>query len=343
MKDKSSSNCSKTKERNRDPLFDNIKALLLFLVALGHSLDMYRQGNVSDDIVMKYLYLFHMPFFAFITGYFSKDFARARTSAVRFVLVPYLVFQSIYVLLGTLMIRLGVAKFNADIFKPSILIPTSAFYYLIAVFFWKSMVGIFKLRYPIALSIAAGLLVSTTQETSFHIGYAAVFSLLPFFVLGVRCDHAKVERIRSLPRWAAMAVLVLGIPLAACLPYSIHNIRMTYASTGMSNLTGMGYRILFYAIATAMSIAVLNLMPARRFGFTRIGEASLLVYCISTILSPHAYRLIEMVFGIPKSGLLHWLSLLLFCVAVVYGASLSVFRRLLASFVSMVCKIVSKE
>ena len=343
MKDKSSSNCSKTKERRRDPLFDNLKALLLFLVALGHSLDMYRQGSLSDDIVMKYLYLFHMPFFAFITGYFTKDFARARTSAARSVLVPYLVFQSFYVILGILMIRHGIAKFNADVFKPSVLVPTSAFYYLLAVFFWKSMVGIFNLRYPIALSFAAGLLVSTTQETTFHIGYAAVFSLLPFLVLGVRCDHAKIERIRALPRWVAMVVLVLGIPLAAYLPYSIHSIRTTYTSMGMSNLTGLEYRIIFYAIATAMSIAALNLMPSRRFWFTRIGEASLQVYCISTFLSPHVYLLIEKALGVPTSGPVHWLCLLLFCVAVVYGASLSVFRRLLASFVSMVCKIVSEE
>ena len=56
----------------RDHLFDNIKALMLFLVPLGHTLDVFiADGNV-EEILMKYIYLFHMPIFAFVTGYFTK-------------------------------------------------------------------------------------------------------------------------------------------------------------------------------------------------------------------------------------------------------------------------------
>ena len=41
----------------RDHLFDNIKALMLFLVPLGHTLDVFiADGNV-EEILMKYIYL----------------------------------------------------------------------------------------------------------------------------------------------------------------------------------------------------------------------------------------------------------------------------------------------
>ena len=121
----------------RDHLFDNIKALMLFLVPLGHTLDVFiADGNV-EEILMKYIYLFHMPIFAFVTGYFTKNLDKARENAVKKCLIPYLVFQGLYILMAVAMLRLGLAQFNAGTFNASILLPSSAFYYLLAVFFWK--------------------------------------------------------------------------------------------------------------------------------------------------------------------------------------------------------------
>ena len=84
----------------RDHLFDNIKALMLFLVPLGHTLDVFiADGNV-EEILMKYIYLFHMPIFAFVTGYFTKNLDKARENAVKKCLIPYLVFQGLYILMA---------------------------------------------------------------------------------------------------------------------------------------------------------------------------------------------------------------------------------------------------
>lgn len=108
----------------RDHLFDNIKALMLFLVPLGHTLDVFiADGNV-EEILMKYIYLFHMPIFAFVTGYFTKNLDKARENAVKKCLIPYLVFQGLYILMAVAMLRLGLAQFNgAPLTPPSCSLP----------------------------------------------------------------------------------------------------------------------------------------------------------------------------------------------------------------------------
>ena len=122
----------------RDYLFDNLKALMLFLVVIGHILDPYieRQDSLYRYL-MQYIYLFHMPMFAFITGYFTKNTEKARNSAVRNVLVPYIFWQLLYIITALLFIRLGLASYNTDVFKPSLLLPSSPLYYLLCVFVWK--------------------------------------------------------------------------------------------------------------------------------------------------------------------------------------------------------------
>lgn len=156
----------------RDYLMDNVKAVMLFLVALGHILDVYKNKGFFEMGLMKYIYLFHMPMFAFVTGYFSKNLDKAREKAFRSSLLPYIFFQGIYVLIAQIMIQLGVVSFKSDVFNASVLVPSSAFYYLLAVFFWKLFAkDFFKLKYPIGISIVLGVLISTTKSSEFHVGY----------------------------------------------------------------------------------------------------------------------------------------------------------------------------
>ena len=59
-------------EKERDYYFDNLKAVLIFLVVLGHFL-----LPIYDDaflvVLKRLIYVFHMPLFVFVSGYFSKN------------------------------------------------------------------------------------------------------------------------------------------------------------------------------------------------------------------------------------------------------------------------------
>lgn len=56
--------------------WDNLKALLIFLVVVGHLID---RANQKSDLLMKinyWIYMFHMPAFIFVSGLFSKNTIR---------------------------------------------------------------------------------------------------------------------------------------------------------------------------------------------------------------------------------------------------------------------------
>ena len=338
-KEKAAAAPGETKER--DYLFDNVKAVMLFLVAFGHVINVYMRDGALEFTLIKYVYLFHMPVFSFITGYFSKDADRAREKAMTGALFPYILFQGIYILMAQAMIMLGLTSFNTDIFNGSLLLPSSAFYYLLAVFFWKLLQkDLFRFRYPLVLSLVLGLLVSLTKQKDFHTGYGAVFSLLIFFTAGVMCNAEMIRKLRELPRWIGVLILLAGIPVAFFTPYGIHSIRLTYEAEGFSNVQGILWRILFYAVAFLMGAAIIQLMPARRTWISGIGKASLIVYAGSTFLSPHAYLLIASVLGLRSNRALNLAGMIVFCAVLVSVCSIPVFSQLYDLIMDAVRKIL---
>lgn len=309
-------------------LFDNVKAAMLVLVAFGHVLEAYMRNGVAEYTLMKYIYLFHMPVFAFVTGFFSKDGEKARATAMTRALFPYLFFQGIYVLAARAMVAAGLAGFNADVFRPSLLLPTSAFYYLLAVFFWKLFLAdLRRFRFPLALSVFLGCAVSLTDCRPFHYGLGAVFGYLPFFVLGAQTGEETVRAVRRVPRWIWVAVMLAGVPVARFTPYAIHSVRMTYAACGFGPLEGIAYRLLFYAVAVPMGAAVLGLAPAGKTRASGIGGAAILVYAGSTFLSPHAYLLLAGPLHLASSRILNLAGMAVFSLAVAAVCSRPAFLR----------------
>lgn len=57
--------------KERDYFFDNLKAVLIFLVVLGHFL-LPIHGESVLVVVKRLIYVFHMPLFVFVSGYFAK-------------------------------------------------------------------------------------------------------------------------------------------------------------------------------------------------------------------------------------------------------------------------------
>lgn len=57
----------------RYPYFSNLKFILIFLVILGHLIEKYIYVNHDLYTIYTVIYMVHMPLFAFISGYFSKN------------------------------------------------------------------------------------------------------------------------------------------------------------------------------------------------------------------------------------------------------------------------------
>ena len=76
----------------RDLRWDNVRAVLILLVVFGHMLELC-QGDLPK-LVYQAIYIFHMPVFIFVTGYFAKFKPRA----ILILAASYVVFQTLYVL-----------------------------------------------------------------------------------------------------------------------------------------------------------------------------------------------------------------------------------------------------
>lgn len=330
--------------KNRDYLFDNIKALMLILVAVGHTLDPFIETQESlFRYLMQYMYLFHMPMFAFVSGYFSKNSDKAREGAVKKVLIPYVVIQGVYIGVALALMALGLANYNADVFRPSLLLPTSPLYYLLCLFLWKVFQkDIFKLRFPIAFSIIAGILISTIHNDELHIGIGATFSLMLFFLLGVKCTKEHVEKIRRMPKTIGVIILLLGIIPATLLPYNFRNVRFTYSYVGLGNGLGMIYRLLFYVISVIMLIAIINLMPKKKNLFTIIGENSIIVYAVSSFAAPFGYLLINQFVHLSENMWINLAGIVIYCVLVARLGAMQWIKTIYDAIMGLIYKVLYK-
>ncbi len=290
---------------------------------------------------MKYIYLFHMPMFAFVTGFFSKDVEKNKNNAVRKVLIPYVVLQCTYVIIATIMIKLHLATFNSNAFNYSIILPSSAFYYLLATFIWKVFSkDLLELNHPLMVAVLLGLTISFTKGTDFHIGYGAVFSLLPFFTMGILSSEEQINKLRRMKKIIGIVILLLGIIPAHFFPYAIHSIRFTYENQGFSNIEGLLWRLVYYIIATLMMGAIIIVTSDKNSIISKIGKHSIVVYAFSTFLSPSLYVLFDKIVHISRCPILNFFSMIIFCVFIILVASINWINEIFSAVIGFIAKIL---
>ena len=73
--------------------YDNIKFILIFLVVLGHLLEV-SSPFPGKDVLYKLIYSCHMPVFIFISGFFAKFHS---SKIVFHQIYPYVLFQGLYI------------------------------------------------------------------------------------------------------------------------------------------------------------------------------------------------------------------------------------------------------
>ena len=82
-------------ESRRNPYFDNMKAILIFLVVLGHCISSFNNpGGSGYNWLYRVIFSFHMPAFLFVSGYFASP--KPKKTIAR-MLPLYLIFQIVHI------------------------------------------------------------------------------------------------------------------------------------------------------------------------------------------------------------------------------------------------------
>ena len=85
---------------NRLSDIDFIKGIMILLMVMFH---ITYQGSLKEEMtnITKFVYAFHMPVFLFYSGFFvstSKPFAQRMNTLFRTIIIPYILFETIYIL-----------------------------------------------------------------------------------------------------------------------------------------------------------------------------------------------------------------------------------------------------
>ncbi|POM26948.1 Acyltransferase family protein [Actinomadura rubteroloni] len=267
------------RRKERDPFFDNAKFLAILLVVMGHSL-----ANLLDVPVAKalyiFIYMFHMPLFIVITGYFSRNWTFAGGKARKLITnvgVPYVVFETAYSLYDWL-----VGRHNLEI---SLLDPYFLTWFLCALFFWRLSTPVWQqIRWPLAVALVFSLL-SYMSHLGSTFDIHRVIGLLPFYVLGLMLKPDHFELLKRPQARIIGAVTMLGGLAAAWVAKDHMNHSWVYWKNpndffGVDNVAGTAMRLAMFAAAVVLVAAFLSLVPKRRTWFTGLGATTLYAYLL---------------------------------------------------------------
>lgn len=261
--------------KTREPFFDILKGLLIFCVVLGHG----KEFGLAPDIPVVwstyfFVYLFHMPAFLFIMGYFSKStaascrkiFSRALWFLLLFVLSWALYHGAFYLFLGDSMPEW------ARGYDP--LVEQAVPWYLLSSVFFTLLLLIAR-KVPgkifIPLAFAAGLLIGlVSPEVGQYCCFYRTFVYLPFFLIGYYFPKKAFDKLLEKPRaWYWIGLMVLVVVWALVYFGFKENlwehwkyINLLYCNQGFEVMgygvgQGILYRAIYYAVTLFMTAAVI--------------------------------------------------------------------------------------
>ncbi|MGG3451499.1 acyltransferase family protein [Domibacillus aminovorans] len=269
--------------KKRDYYFDNVRFVLIFFVVFGHLLRPYIDESPLIYALYMSIYLFHMPAFIFVSGYFAKGIMRPGyiKKVTRKLLIPLLIFHVIY----------SAFYFwieHEETLSISLLIPEWSLWFLLSLFFWNILLRItvkwVKPSLAIVLAIGLGLLIGMVPESLHVLSIGRTFVFFPFFLIGY---YTKREWFAPLFTTRARIVLLLIAAILFLFFYKNTSIQIewlfgsgSYDDLGANSLSGVAWRSLVYILNVIMIAFILSIVTHKSFFFTTWGQNTLYVYLL---------------------------------------------------------------
>ena len=261
-------NIVKNNDKERDHLFDNARALAMFLVVFGHFIYTYYTTRMPNSYGW-YLavYLINVPLLVFMSGYFAKfDIKKILIKLV----LPLVLFWVIY--------DYFLCIINSKPFSISSTIqPYMTLWYLYSLIFWKCcVVGLEHIKnkwFKIAALIvffALGLIIGFDQSATRDYSLSRSFVFLPFFAMGYflktsKFDFKKFKKENKL----AVALIVVASIAFLLLVYEFkffHRYllfaRSPYLEFKDDAMQGCFHRFIWYLMSTVCVFGVIFILPS---------------------------------------------------------------------------------
>ncbi len=263
----------------RDSWMDNAKFGLIALVVAGHFLEIFKETHPLVRMAWQYIYIFHIPAFVFICGYFTQPFREGHfRKTARNTLIPLLVYGCAIELAITLITGQPSRYFYEYA-------PYWVLWFLLSLFCWQALLPFiaklpFVLPFTLVLAVVAGLLSTVGYE--FSLSRTVYF--LPFFLMGyASATHDLFNKFDiQQPKFiVAAAVLMLMLLFVVSLwpfPDGLLLGARSYKLSHVDPYVGLLLRSCLLALSALGCFAFLVLMPHRKSIFSKLGANSICIY-----------------------------------------------------------------
>lgn len=273
-------NCDTTLiQKERNYWLDNTKFFLILLVVVGHFIEPLINNNKIINDIYNFIYVFHMPLFIFITGFFSKNIRNSKKRILTY-LILYIIMQSIELLITNKKFSMVNAEF--------------ALWYLQVIIAYNLMLSIINKsnsKILIILSLIIGLIIGFDNKAGHLASLSRIFVMLPFFMMGYLTIEEQLYKLKNKKNIIFailfLIILIIIIPIATDKIKNLSGLlqgKFSYNNMKMGAI-GILYRLFWYIIATITSFAILTIIPKKKLPcISKFGTRTLQVYCLHILV-----------------------------------------------------------
>ena len=270
---------------NRNPLWDSLKIMLIFMVVYGHMIETCVYNSRFNQVMYNFIYLFHMPLFVFVSGHFSHMRDKQKYLSRMYTLFEtYIVFQFIRCLKS--MYVEGVSLF------PNILIPKGILWYLACLLMWRMVIFIASEQWMMRHK---KIVVTFFLISGFAIGFIPIdgtisrfFVLGFFFFLGYYLEELDIKALlQKIPIWVGfVSFICLFLIVALFLNKDIRGVIYLvnyYYNPPIPPVCFLIARLFFYVFAIITGYLLMRLVFAKPL-LTRYGNCTLAIFMLHTFI-----------------------------------------------------------
>ena len=276
-------------QTKRIAYWDNLKAFLIFTVVLGHFLiDVKYEGKVINSL-FDYIYIFHMPAFVLVSGYFSKSYIKKGAPQVGKLFGFLILFVIFKVALWVEQMALSGKYTKLDLIETS-----NAPWYLFALFVWFLLLPVI-VKLGRNKAIVGTILLSILLPINEGVGYAfsssRIIIFLMFFVIGYYLDFKLIEKLKT--KLLRVLSIIYLLALAFFVYFNLDLFEkfgpILYASHSYSAIktslwVALLAKVIWILVVTVTIMAIMILCPKNKLFFTYVGRGTLSIFIIHLLI-----------------------------------------------------------